>query len=216
MTLNPCRRGVFAVNAFEIGGRKVEVFPATDAGRPVIYLNTHEGAGSAVISELGWLCAPECSLVAVSGLDWDSDMTPWHCPPVFKGGADFGGGGAEYLELLLGEIVPRAEGLMPGEISWRGVAGYSLGGLFALWALYNTGLFSRAASVSGSLWFPGMVEFVRTHELAPRVERVYFSLGARHAHARNRHIRTPEAPPPPPHGPRTPPPRRGVFYPSPP
>ena len=180
------------MNAFEIGGRKVEVFPATDAGRPVIYLNTHEGAGSAVISELGWLCAPECSLVAVSGLDWDSDMTPWHCAPVFKGGTDFGGGGAEYLELLLGEIVPRAEGLMPGEISWRGVAGYSLGGLFAFWALYNTGLFSRAASVSGSLWFPGMMEFVRTHELAPGVERVYFSLGDREAHVRNRYMRSVE------------------------
>ena len=82
------------MNAFEIGGRKVEVFPSADAGRPVIYLNTHEGAGAAVISELGRLYAPECSLVAVSGLDWDSDMTPWHCAAVFKCGNDFGGCGA--------------------------------------------------------------------------------------------------------------------------
>lgn len=38
-----------------------------------------------------------------------------------------------------------------------GIAGYSLAGLFALYALYKTDVFTRVASMSGSLWFPGIM-----------------------------------------------------------
>lgn len=34
------------------------------------------------------------------------------------------GGADEYLELLTGEIIPRAEAQIAGDISWRGIAGY--------------------------------------------------------------------------------------------
>lgn len=180
------------MECFEIDGRRVEIFAAAAGDRPVIYLNTHGGSGEAVMSELERRGAPEFTLVAVSNLNWNSDMSPWSCPPVFRGGDVFSGGGREYLRLLVGEIVPRAEVLIPGGVSWRGIAGYSLGGLFALWALYETGIFTRAASVSGSLWFPGVVEFVRAHEPAAEVERVYFSLGDREAHTRNRYMKSVE------------------------
>ena len=77
------------------------------------------------------------------------------------------------------------EDCLPGPPGWRGIAGYSLGGLFALYALCRTEAFHGAASVSGSLWFPGIVEYLTEHEMSPGVCRVYLSVGSREARTRN-------------------------------
>lgn len=76
------------------------------------------------------------------------------------------------------EIMPRAEKLVHG-VSWRGLAGYSLAGLFAVYSLYRTAVFSRIASMSGSLWFPGLMEYIASHEMKRLPECVYFSIGDR-------------------------------------
>ena len=59
----------------------------------------------------------------------------------------------------------------------RGLAGYSLAGLFALYALYQTDVFARAASMSGSFWFEGIMEYVCSHEMKRKPDCLYFSLG---------------------------------------
>ena len=65
-----------------------------------------------------------------------------------------------------------------------------MAGLFALYALYRTDLFSRAASVSGSLWFPGMKEYVFSHESRRRPDCLYFSLGDKESKTRNPVLRS--------------------------
>ena len=52
---------------------------------------------------------------------------------------------------------PWATERIHGKASFIGIAGYSLAGLFALYALYKTDAFTRVASMSGSLWFPGIM-----------------------------------------------------------
>lgn len=69
--------------------------------------------------------------------------------------------------------------------SWRGILGYSLAGLFALYAIYQTDLFSRVGSMSGSLWFPGMKEYIFSHEPKCRPDCMYFSLGDKESKTRN-------------------------------
>ena len=100
-------------------------------------------------------------------------MAPWDIPPVFPGKTACSGGADEYLELLTEEIMPRAEREIPGEILWRGIGGYSLAGLFAVYSLYQTEVFSGAASISGSLWFPGFREYVFSHEMKTAPKHVY-------------------------------------------
>ncbi len=160
-------------------GKTVSVFPAAAPDRPAVYLNTFEGEGGRIREALRLGGCPDFSLIAVSGLDWNHDMAPWDAPAVFRGGAPFTGGAEEYLQLLTDEIVPQAERCLPGPVSRRGIAGYSLAGLFALYALYQSDLFSEAASMSGSLWFPGFREYVLSREMKRRPERLYFSLGDR-------------------------------------
>ncbi len=77
--------------------------------------------------------------------------------------------------------MPEAEKELPGPPAWRGIAGYSLAGLFALYAICQTDVFSRVGCMSGSLWFPGFKEYVFSHEPKRWADCIYFSLGDREA-----------------------------------
>ena len=66
----------------------------------------------------------------------------------------FGGQAADFLDELLNQIIPQVESSLPQPPTWRGIAGYSLAGLFALWSLWQTDAFDRAASASGRYGFP--------------------------------------------------------------
>ena len=173
------------MHSFTVNGRAVTVFPAASPGAPVIYLNTFGDEGARVLAAAQAAGCPDFTLVAISGLTWNRDMAPWDCPPAFRGSDPCAGGADDYLRLLTGEILPAAEQALSFPPCWRGIAGYSLGGLFALYALCRTDSFSRAASVSGSLWFPGIEEYLCTHPPLCRPERVYLSLGDRESHTRS-------------------------------
>ena len=63
------------------------------------------------------------------------------------------------------------------------LGGYSLAGLFALWAVYRTDVFSAAAAASPSVWFPGFTAFMRENKIG--CGAVCLSLGDREEKARN-------------------------------
>jgi predicted alpha/beta superfamily hydrolase len=178
------------MRTFSAGGRTVSVFPSGEPGAPVIYLNTFSGEGQQVFQAVRDAGTPAFTLVAVSGLDWDHDMAPWDSPPVFQNARPCTGGADGYLELLTGTILPAAEGENSGEPRWRGIAGYSLAGLFAVYAVHRTDLFSRVGSMSGSLWYPGIKEYLFSHRPKRRPDRIYFSLGDRESRTRNPLLKT--------------------------
>ena len=143
-------------SVFEDGGKKVRVYPSEAPDRPIIYLNTFSGEGDQVHQALRNLNCPDFTLVAISDLKWNHDMTPWCVPPISKGDAPCTGGADEYLRLLIRDIMTEAESRVQGEPVWRGLAGYSLAGLFAVYSFYHTDIFSRVASMSGSLGGQGV------------------------------------------------------------
>ena len=83
-----------------------------------------------------------------------------------------------------------AEKEITGAPSWRGIVGYSLAGLFALYAIYRTDLFSRVGSMSGSLWFPGIKDYIFSHEPKRQPDHMYFSLGDKESKTRNPILRS--------------------------
>ena len=117
-------------------------------------------------------------LKAVKVNDWNKDLSPWPAPAVF-GNEDFGEGAAETLAFLLNNVVPA--GKAPGAKTFLG--GYSLAGLFALWAGFQTDRFDGIAAASPSIWLPGFVEYMRGNKMRPRA--VYLSLGDREERTRN-------------------------------
>ena len=131
---------------------------------------------------------PKPALAAISGVDWNRELSPWPAPGVFRGGGDFGGEGPAFLDTLAGQIVPLAEAQLGFSPSSRAVAGYSLAGLFALWAVFQTGVFDRAASVSGSLWFDGFMDCMISSAPPNGLRQIYLSLGDREKNARNQRM----------------------------
>lgn len=171
--------------SFSIDGKQVSVYPSTKPDLPVIYLNTFAEEERSILDALKTLGCPDFSLVAISNLNWNHDMSPWEVPPVFKNSPPCTGGADAYLLLLTDRILPKAEEALSGRIPWRGIAGYSLAGLFALYAICRTDFFSRAASMSGSLWFPGIKEYLFSHEPKRIPDSLYFSLGDKESKTRN-------------------------------
>ena len=178
------------MSSFTIAEKGVDIFPSTETTAPTIYLNTFSGEGQKIYEAARAANYPQFALVAISDLDWNHDMAPWDRPAAFKNGEPFIGGADDYLRLLVEEIIPRAEKELAGPPAWRGIAGYSLAGLFALYAIYQTDVFSRVGSMSGSLWFPGFKEYIFTHEPKRRPDCIYFSLGDKESKTRNPVLKT--------------------------
>ncbi len=112
-----------------------------------------------------------CVLLQVE--DWERDLSPFPYE-------NFAGGAAKSL-MELKQIVREAEEGM--SVKKRCIAGYSLAGLFALYAFYETDLFQGAASCSGSLWFPHFADYLKDQ---PRKEgRIYLSLGKKEEKSRH-------------------------------
>lgn len=181
-TINKCQ--------FVTKGKKITVYSCAAPRSPVIYLHTFAEEGDAVYQALRDRGCINFRLVSISGLAWNHDMSPWEIPPISRNDTPCTGGADEYVQLLEREIVPKAEEKMQGGILWRGIAGYSLAGLFAVYATYQTNLFSRVASISGSLWFPGIKEYIFSHERKHKAEFMYFSLGNRECKTKNPYLKT--------------------------
>ena len=91
------------------------------------------------------------------------------------GRESFGDGAADTLSEVLKYCTDRDKTYFIG--------GYSLAGLFALWAAYQTDVFKGVATASPSVWFPGFVEYMRDNRI--RTDAVYLSLGDREEKIRN-------------------------------
>ena len=169
----------------EAAGRSLTVFPSDSGDAPLVVVNTFGDEGGKVYDAVKAASGMNFSFLAVSGLEWNRDMSPWDNPPVFKREPPFRGGADSYLKDLVDVIIPAAvdgTGIKP---SYKVLAGYSLAGLFAIYSMYRTDVFSRIASASGSLWFPGITEFVRDNEPLRLPERLYLSLGDRESGTRD-------------------------------
>ena len=112
-------------------------------------------------------------MIAVKVPDWNRDLSPWTAPAVF-GKEGFGDGAADFLKKIL-PLCPDGKACYIG--------GYSLAGLFALWAAYRTGRFAGVAAASPSVWFPGFTDFMQANRIQSKA--VYLSLGDREEKAKN-------------------------------
>lgn len=151
-------------------------------------------------------------LMAVVVVDsWNHDLSPWKTPGAF--GEDFGDGADKTLEWVLDNVVYSKNNSDNSDIiekkidnniekdlvnnkekgidSIRNIkkyylTGYSLAGLFALYAAYKTDVFAGVAAVSPSVWFPGFVSFSKERNI--KCDNVYLSLGDKEHKTRNQEM----------------------------
>ena len=118
-------------------------------------------------------------MIYIPANQWNNYLTPWpepgeepDCPP-------FEGKASEFLSILLNEIMPRAEmelNLSP-DVE-RDMMGVSLSGLFTLWQWMTCDKFLSIASLSGSFWFNGFIDWFDSKVSSTHKQgRAFFLLG---------------------------------------
>ena len=160
-----------AISDIHLGGFACRLY-ASQKGAPVFLLGsgTHERDNDALIS----LDLP-FSLFVYEAPDWDAAFSPWEAD---LSGRHFAGKAAETLSFLTKEALPFIREQLPCVSEFFPI-GYSLAGLFSLWAAYESDVFAGAASCSGSLWYPGWEEFARENQVKAPDSRIYLSLGGK-------------------------------------
>ena len=186
-----------------ISGLSVHAQMSSVAGAPIVYL-LGDVADNSPIQVLEGV-----SLVNV-GVDlWEENFSPWCAPRVFAKGPNFGDGAQKTLDTLINHVIPWTESELTDPPTYRVLVGYSLAGLFSLWAGVSqqvargcqhdataphvdapAATFQRIGAVSGSFWFPGLLDYV-DQQLSGGVvglTHAYLSLGDREARTPNPQI----------------------------
>ena len=176
---------------FEIAGQIITVYQHKDTHMSkdtFVYLHTLKENGSNTWQQCTALGCPPCTLVSIEVPDWGNRLTPWECAGLFAEDPPFEGHAEKQLSTLQ-EIAKETERRLSVQPSKRCIAGYSLAGLFAAWAPFQTNLFNAVVSASGSLWYPGFPEYARQHNPKGTLEAAYFSLGTKEAKTPSRLLR---------------------------
>lgn len=196
-----------------ISGLSIHTQMSSVAGAPVVYLLGDMADNSPVQVPVG------VSLVHI-GVDlWEENFSPWCAPRVFAKGPNFGDGAQKTLDTLIDQVIPWTESDLTEPPAYRVLVGYSLAGLFSLWAGVSqpgapqqvargcqpddvssqpgapyvdasVATFQRIGAVSGSFWFPGLLDYVdqQLNEGAVGLTHAYLSLGDREARTPNPQI----------------------------
>ena len=126
------------------------------------------------VREIKKRTSKEFRFIATKVENWNDDLSPWKAPAVFKT-EDFCGGASKTLENIIALCADKNRKYYIG--------GYSLAGLFALWAACQTDIFPGVAAASPSVWFPGFIDYMKTYKM--KSQNVYLSLGDREEKTRN-------------------------------
>lgn len=147
------------------------------------------------------------AIVFFDCVEWARALMPWADDAVSRD-AEVGSHAPDTLRFIEHTLLPWLRerfGALPCIIG-----GYSLGGLFALWAARNTDAFAAVAAASPSLWIKGWGEYAAAHPiLSPKATiqhstlktqnstsqhittttPVHLSLGDREEHCRNQRMK---------------------------
>lgn len=148
---------------------------------PVIYVidSPEHPAGLAAMAT-----GRAATVVGVPVRTWSAALTPWEAAPLRRGTPHFAGDASATLAELRETVVPLVEAQTGARRpAHRAICGYSLGGLFALYAFTHDRIFSACACLSGSLWYEGWVDYLRELPFEGAGKYAFFSLGKKESKA---------------------------------
>ncbi len=152
---------------------------------PVVYLQDGGYLFRDCLSELEEMMITKelqgCIFVGIKPDNRNDEYSPWFAKAVTAGFSDFGGQGARYLAFLVKELKPYIDEKYrtmrnPENTA---IAGASFGGLISMYAAYlYPEVFGRIASISGSFWYAGFIEFMRSADIVHFGRRIYMDVGS--------------------------------------
>lgn len=152
---------------------------------PLIVIPSFEDNVSQIIENVKLLTDKDFSLLTIYDFDWNNNLSPYKASTIFKGASDFKGEAKDFLELVILKLISEVtikENIRP---IYKALVGYSMAGLFAVYALFKTDAFLKIGSVSRSLWYPNFVEFIKNSEVLHSISTFYMSLGDKEKKTKN-------------------------------
>ena len=134
------------------------------------------------------LSYPDAVFVSIKVEDWNRYLSPYRAENPFRKGDYFSGDADTLLSSIVNELIPLVEN--KEETSERYLLGYSMGGLFSLYAASLSNAWKGVGSVSGSLWYINYDKYVSSYRLL--TEKIYLSLGRKEKESRNKVLKTVE------------------------
>lgn len=135
-------------------------------------------------------CDRPLNILLPLDLDWDEDLSPWPAGKIVMEDDHFTGQGPDFAKTMA-RAVAWAQGY--AKCSCTILAGYSMGGLFALYAPTVAGQYDALVCASGSVWFPDFLSYMKQTAFRTQPKAVYLSLGSQESKVRNRTLRSTEA-----------------------
>lgn len=125
------------------------------------------------------------TIVVITGMDWQNVFSPWPAKGVPKGTPDFKGQSPEFLNTLNNVVIPKVESSLGlnSEVV-RSLVGVSMSGLFALWQWPLCDTFVNIASMSGSFWYEGFLDWFKQHDFSEKTGKAFFLLGDQETQAK--------------------------------
>lgn len=167
------------MKTIKVGSKKVDIYDKYDGENkllPIIVYNSFGGNAEDVFNDCLKMTNKEFIFVVIENIDWDNEMTPYPNPPIFKGDSEYLGLAPKHLEFIENEVINKVNKellCMPKEYI---MSGYSLGGLFTIYSILHTKIFTKFVSCSGSLWYPNFIEYFKKQKIDSNI-KVYLSLG---------------------------------------
>ena len=94
-----------------VEGKHIYIYGEKGKAAPLIVMNTFP---------LCTMTEKELNLAVISDINWNEEMSPWECAPLYKNDSPYTGGADKYLDKLTGSIIPaiKAElGAEPGYLN---------------------------------------------------------------------------------------------------
>ena len=132
------------------------------------------------------LSYPDTVFVSIKVEDWNRYLSPYRAENPFRKGDYFSGEADTLLASICNELIPLVE--KDEEVKERYLVGYSMGGLFSLYASSISDILKGVGSVSGSLWYEKFDDYLSSHPL--KIEKVYLSLGRKEKESRNKTLKS--------------------------
>lgn len=118
-------------------------------------------------------------IVVITDMDWQNVFSPWPSEGVPAGSPDFKGQSPKFLATLREKIIPVIETAIGiGDASERTLVGVSMSGLFALWQWMECDTFRNIASLSGSFWYKGFMDWLSAATIPDKSGTAFFLLGS--------------------------------------
>lgn len=146
-----------------------------DKPKPLIVFFAFQDEGKNLYSECLQKVHTDFALLSIHTDNWNKNLSPWKVEDD-KLNLHFAGNADALLYTLTTHILPQVYQKI-SSITEILLCGFSLAGLFSLYAVTKVDTFTKVICTSGSFWFPGSIEYFAQNKVSSSIQQIYMALG---------------------------------------